>query len=181
MPVDTPAGRLALVADFLDAADSTEAQFLKRCPSPFLVVVIPGSEDVVTQVPLAGRTMRHTGGATGTLMDQARGRLALPVRKISSPGADAILVGRGRENDLVLPFESVSRLHAFLRFDRDGAWTLEDAGSTNGTFVRSRRLKPGSQEPLDDTAPLRFGWIEAAFRTPTGFFHELCAIRELSK
>jgi hypothetical protein len=176
MPVDTPAGRLPLVADFLADARREAAAFAKLHPTPFLVVTIPGSDEVVTQVPLAGRTMRRTTGAKGAMLDQAKGRLALPVRKHSSPGADAVLVGRSRENDLVLPFESVSRLHAFLRLGRDGKWTVEDAGSTNGTFVRGRQLKPGVQEAVEDSAPIKFGWVEAVFRSNEGFFAELKAI-----
>jgi len=176
MPVDTPAGSLPLVSDFLAEARRDPGAFKKKHPTPFLIVTIPGSDDVVTQVPLAGRTLRRTTGAKGALLDQAKGRLALPVRKHASPGADAVLVGRSRENDLVLPFESVSRLHAFIRVSRDNKWTVEDAGSTNGTFVRGRQLKPGVQEAVEDSAPIKFGWVESVFRTSEGFLAELKAI-----
>src|SRR5260370_32971993 len=104
MPVDTPAGRLSLVSDFLGDSAHEEAVFAKLHPTPFLVVTIPGSDEVVTQVPLAGRTMRRTGGAKGALLDQATNRLALPVRKHASPGAGAGLGGASREHDLVLAF-----------------------------------------------------------------------------
>jgi hypothetical protein len=181
MPVDTPAGRLPLVADFLVDASRTLAAFTKLHPTPFLIVTIPGSDEVVTQVPLAGRTLRRTSGAKGALLDQARGRLALPVRKHASPGADALLVGRSRENDLVLPFESVSRLHAFIRHNRDDTWSVEDAGSTNGTYVKTRQLKPGVQEKIEDSSPIKFGWVETAFRTTEGFLAELKAILAMTQ
>jgi pSer/pThr/pTyr-binding forkhead associated (FHA) protein len=45
-----------------------------------------------------------------------------------------ITVGRARNNDIVVPDALVSKLHAFFRC-HDGQWSLEDAGSVNGTRV----------------------------------------------
>ncbi len=47
---------------------------------------------------------------------------------------DEVSVGRGEDNDLVIPHTSVSRAHARL-MRRDGAYELTDLGSTNGSFV----------------------------------------------
>lgn len=48
------------------------------------------------------------------------------------------------------PEAKVSRRHARVNF-ADGIYTLEDLGSTNGTFVnRGRRLIPGTPQPLKD-------------------------------
>lgn len=44
----------------------------------------------------------------------------------------------------------VSRKHARIRA-KDGVYTIEDLGSTNGTFInRGRRLLPGTPQPLKD-------------------------------
>ncbi len=49
-------------------------------------------------------------------------------------------IGRGRSNDLVLEAAGVSRVHA--RIDKNGDhFYLIDGGSTNGTFVQSRRVQ----------------------------------------
>ena len=177
MPIDTPAGRLPLVADYLQDARRDPAGFLKIHTTPFLIVTIPGRDEVSTGMPLAGRTLKRIeGGVKPTVLDLGKGRLALAVRKHKSPGTDAVLIGRSRENDLVLPFESVSRLHGFLRFSREGKWNVEDAGSTNGTFVGDRKLKPGVREPVRDGDPLRFGWVQCVFRSAESFVTELTSM-----
>jgi hypothetical protein len=51
-------------------------------------------------------------------------------------------VGRSRECDFVLDSTEISRLHACLTSDHLNIF-LEDAGSTNGTFVNGRRLSAG--------------------------------------
>jgi DNA-binding response OmpR family regulator len=53
--------------------------------------------------------------------------------------ADSCTIGRSALCDVVVPRETVSRLHA--RIVRDGPrFRLEDAGSANGTFVNGERL-----------------------------------------
>jgi len=47
---------------------------------------------------------------------------------------DEVTVGRGEDNDVVIPHASVSRAHARL-MKRNGAYELMDLNSTNGTFV----------------------------------------------
>jgi pSer/pThr/pTyr-binding forkhead associated (FHA) protein len=47
----------------------------------------------------------------------------------------AVTIGRSNDNNLALPDDpDVSRRHARL-VRRDGAWWLEDLGSSNGTFA----------------------------------------------
>src|ERR1700734_3933857 len=47
---------------------------------------------------------------------------------------DEISIGRGEENDVVIPHASVSRQHARL-MRRDGGFELMDLNSTNGSYV----------------------------------------------
>lgn len=56
-------------------------------------------------------------------------------------------LGRGEENDLCVDDELVSRSHAVIECitkskddSRDCDWLLRDLDSTNGTFVRDRRI-----------------------------------------
>jgi hypothetical protein len=70
-------------------------------------------------------------------------------------------IGRGPRNDLAIPDdEYASAEHARLEPRRDGVW-IEDAGSTNGTFVNGvrvsepRRLSAGDLIRVGET-DLRF-------------------------
>ena len=69
-------------------------------------------------------------------------------------------IGRAEYNDIVLPDDSVSTVHAKLQ-RREGIWVLVDLDSTNGTIVDG--------EPVDGEAPLapgaivRFGTIQTIF------------------
>lgn len=70
---------------------------------------------------------------------------------------EVVTVGRGRENDVVLPSDCVSRRHARLERRGDAVFVV-DLASTNGTFlneerkpVRERRLTRGDQLKIGDT------------------------------
>jgi diguanylate cyclase (GGDEF)-like protein len=64
-------------------------------------------------------------------------------------GSAPFEIGRSSNNDLFIDQESVSRHHARITY-RDGAYSLADLGSTNGTYVNDesvneRRLHDGDQ------------------------------------
>jgi len=50
-------------------------------------------------------------------------------------------IGRGKENDLVIPNLGLSRFHAVLVRDISGKIRLVDENSTNGTFVNRHRIE----------------------------------------
>ncbi len=56
--------------------------------------------------------------------------------------AAEVRVGRGPDNDIVLPDSSVSRQHAVLRFE-DGSWFVYDLESTNGVQINGAAAKRG--------------------------------------
>ncbi|PFG39762.1 type III secretion system (T3SS) inner membrane Yop/YscD-like protein [Georgenia soli] len=83
---------------------------------------------VVTQGPLAGTT--------------------IPL------GPSAVLVGRAPACTLVLDDDYSSNRHARF-FPKDGAWWVEDLGSTNGTVVAGDRITQPVQVPPG--TPVRIG------------------------
>ncbi len=69
---------------------------------------------------------------------------------------DEISLGRGEENDIVIPHPSVSRAHARL-VRHDGVWELTDLNSTNGSYVNEEAVH-GSARAVNGSE-VRFGDI----------------------
>ena len=66
-------------------------------------------------------------------------------------------VGRGREADVMVDDASLSRLHGRIAVDQDGQLSVDDLGSTNGTFVNADRVVTSV---LRDGDRLRLGRLE---------------------
>ena len=58
----------------------------------------------------------------------------------------------------------LSRLHSALTF-ANGAWSVVDLGSTNGTFVNGKKLTPWVTAPLRDGDRLGLADVTLVFRT----------------
>ncbi|NHN56440.1 FHA domain-containing protein [Calidifontibacter sp. DB0510] len=77
---------------------------------------------------------------------------------------DALTIGRGRHNSIVLDDMLVSRQHVRITADDQGL-LLEDLGSRNGTFVNGRRVERTHLEEGDrigigsTTFEVRDGWL----------------------
>ncbi len=67
----------------------------------------------------------------------------------SYPLTEAVSVGRGERCTIKLDDTYVSQMHARL-FGRDGAWFVEDLGSTNGTFLNERKVSAPVQVRAGD-------------------------------
>ncbi|MBI3724122.1 FHA domain-containing protein [bacterium] len=141
-------------------------EFLKQHESPFLVVEtleeIPG---MVSPGDLLLATRK--GGRA-----QAR-RMVSPIAKRpgANPFADLISVGRGANNDIVIVGLAMSKVHAYFVRTGDAGWSIQDAGSMNGTAVRRERLAPkGPPTPVCDGDVVQFGDnVLANFMTPESF------------
>ncbi len=82
---------------------------------------------------------------------------------------DIVTLGRDITNDIVINDPEVSRHH--LRLTRGaGGFTIEDLGSTNGTFVNGQRLtgarplRPGDMVGLGETVTLAYEMTAGACR-----------------
>jgi two-component system response regulator AtoC len=67
-----------------------------------------------------------------------------------------LVLGRADDSDVCVPHESVSRRHAVLT-GSDGIWSIEDLGSSNGTFVAGARLASGTPRTIKPGAVVMLG------------------------
>jgi pSer/pThr/pTyr-binding forkhead associated (FHA) protein len=72
-----------------------------------------------------------------------------------------ITIGRSPQTDVRIDDGFASAQHARL-FERDGAYFVEDTGSTNGTYLNGRRLRSPKQLRANDT--IRIGDTEFRYR-----------------
>jgi hypothetical protein len=85
---------------------------------------------------------------------------------------DVINVGRDITNTLVINDREVSRLHMRLMRGAEG-YSIEDLGSTNGTFVNGKRvsgvtpLKNGDMVGMGETVTLGYEVVRAGQQPPT--------------
>jgi hypothetical protein len=85
-----------------------------------------------------------------------------PLRKQSANAFGMMItVGRTSNNDVVLPYEAISKFHAYFSQLPDGSWSLTDAKSMNGTFVWGKRLGPDTKEKLDLSRPVDVSFSQA--------------------
>src|SRR3954447_9125196 len=90
------------------------------------------------------------------------GLCVFPLRKQATNAfAMMVTVGRAANNDIVFPYDGISKFHAYFTKAPDGAWTLADAKSTNGTFLEGKRLAAEAKERLDLKRPLEIWFAEA--------------------
>lgn len=66
-----------------------------------------------------------------------------------------ITLGRAHDSTIVLDDDYASSRHARIYPDQTGQWTVEDLGSTNGTYLDRQRLTVPT--PLQPGMPIRIG------------------------
>lgn len=82
-------------------------------------------------------------------------------RELNGP----LRIGRGSENDLVIPSSAVSRKHAALAL-HEGRWYVQDRGSYNGTFLNGTRVNPSTPLPLRHADRIEIGGETILFSWP---------------
>ncbi len=75
---------------------------------------------------------------------------------------DWLVIGRGRGADVVLAEATISRAHAAIGFD-EGAFFVQDLGSTNGTMVNGARAE---RQALKNGDEVRMGRLIIGITLP---------------
>ncbi|NVB41493.1 sigma 54-dependent Fis family transcriptional regulator [Pseudenhygromyxa sp. WMMC2535] len=99
-----------------------------------------------------GPDLSHRGFRLLIMSGELRGREVDVVH-------DPISLGKSRQCEVVLPDDSVSRIHAEIRRE-DGRYRIVDKGSTNGTFVGGAQISDAWLSPGD---VIGLGKIELRF------------------
>jgi pSer/pThr/pTyr-binding forkhead associated (FHA) protein len=146
---------------FAPAADVTQAAIVVTCPV-CQTVNPPGDRwcqdcGFLLSSP-APEVMELPAGASGPrlVQDGREFELRLGENRIGRVAADVLLAD-----------PTVSRHHATLTIAEDGAW-LEDAGSTNGTFLDGVPLAAGSRAGVQDGTAIKFGSVTTRLVWPEG-------------
>jgi len=125
----------------------------QAAPPPPVSRAVPRSAPAAPPPRTAPPIPMTGGGGSGPRLQTLN-----PIAPIASEYAvlkDEVSLGRGEDNDIVIPHASISRMHARL-LKRNGAYELTDLNSTNGSFVDDRQIRGstvvsnGSQVRLGD-------------------------------
>lgn len=115
--------------------------------------------------PMASETVVFAGGAQAATPMPAqaavRARLVDTTNNRAYDLASArLLIGRESKNDITVHDVNASRVHAELRFEPQGVWTITDLGSTNGTLVNGREI---ATQPLSEGDCITIGMTNFVF------------------
>ncbi len=146
MSIDLPGSREKLPRFVQRMAGKSREEFLAENKVPILIQLTEPEANAKneTAAPRFGTLSMNKEN----LVFAEAGLYVFPLRKQASNAfAMMVTVGRAANNDIVLPYDGISKFHAY--FSNVGGWVLIDAKSTNGTFVESRRLEPDAKEKLD--------------------------------
>ena len=82
-------------------------------------------------------------------------------KELDSKKGTSLRVGRTAKSALYIKDPAISEAHAEVAW-REGAWSLRDVGSSNGTALNGRELEEGAWAPLKDGDLLRLGTTTVA-------------------
>lgn len=164
------------------ATQLDEKAFVERHPNPGLVIKKKGklaTEDQFdSELDWRTRTKKGLYAQKAAAGSPVPGRKD-PLAKLSfaalaksqrNPFAGMITVGRTPNNDVVLTFSSVSKLHAYFQVE-NGKWAIRDSMSSFGTFVNGEKVPPERAVPVQDGTLIGFGPdTECQFLSPKGLY-----------
>lgn len=138
----------------------------------FWLVVAPSVALMFIVVIWRLQTYRTSPPIAATLQDVGQHSLqaAYPLKRVTRVGSVRGPRWAAR-NDIVLPYPTISRRHAEIRFSADGFVLCALPNTTNYSYVNGRRLVKGSQVAVTNGDVLRFDAYEFRFlggRVPVG-------------
>lgn len=116
------------------------------------------------RAPPSGYTVPDWGGPSSADFSLEVLKDGAIVDVVDCGGRNFVTLGRTPDNDVVLEHPSSSRVHAVMQFSfQSEEMFVFDTGSTHGTFVNKRRLKPNVHAPVFVGDQVRFGQSSRVF------------------
>lgn len=138
---------------------------------------------VPTEIFSGSIKRQHTKARNATMMHFDRTGIVNPLRtnRAMTLGSKApksirhgLMIGRDSGCAVVIADYTISKRHALWtpgKFPRPA--TLEDQGSSNGTWINGTRLEKGSPQPLESRDTVRFGRMVLTYLSGVDFYQEL--------
>jgi FHA domain len=157
------------------AAQLPRNMFVAQFPEPILVVDGAFSATGSSKAKVPSSLFWETTKVGKQTPKRVKMPMASVVRKVRPNYPRMITVGRTPHNDVVIPDNTVSKLHAFFRHLGDGqALALSDNGSRNGTFINEQRLTPhGAMVVVPLGARIRFADVSLTLITSGDLWDEV--------
>lgn len=157
-------------------------QFLKSFPCPLLLQhTEPGGR-------ASDADTTPTFGTLSVRRELTLGLQPLWVYEVKKRGANPFMkmvtVGRAPNNDIVLPYDEISKFHGFL-LEMPSGWMLADASSTNGTFLDGQRLEPNKPVPISFGSgaagiSMRFGGVRMSLHAPGRLWDHVAGMKSIA-
>ncbi|OGQ90247.1 MAG: hypothetical protein A2289_20100 [Deltaproteobacteria bacterium RIFOXYA12_FULL_58_15] len=157
-------GGMARLYEFvIPVRKQTRQEFAKANPHLFLLMQRPEQEKgtwtfkTLTLSMKGAKIAKFAADEDIRLLPEIAEFDVFPVVKAAdSPWPERISVGRARNNDIVLPDSSVSKLHAHFITEND-RYCVVDANSHNGTTINEHKLESGKVTDVNVGDCITFG------------------------
>lgn len=130
------------------AQKASERLSPQTSPNVSVKTLMTGSQDTKPPVPSQPEATLHILLRDGNVIER------------DLKGAET-KIGKGPQNDIILPDASVSSTHVMINF-AEGVFTLNDLGSRNGTFVNDARV--AESRTLEHGDLIKMGHCTLTFR-----------------
>jgi hypothetical protein len=148
------------------ALDLGRKKFVQRYLHPFLFST---QATVAPTRPMRTEKLDRTDlirlSPQGAQAEVVVGPRVVAVVKTQPAFPSMITIGRTNNNDVVISDVQVSKFHAYFKSE-NGALLLEEAGSSNGTWVDGKQLHKGSPVTIVPGTLLRFAAVEMELVDP---------------
>jgi hypothetical protein len=106
----------------------------------------------------------------------AHAYVAIPIHKRAGSGKDFIervSIGRAPNNDIVIRYDSVSKVHAWFARGEEGGVYVADAGSKNKTRLNGAPIPAQDPQEVLSGDSIRFGAVETLLCSASVFWHSV--------